>query len=170
VFNDDHENRPVYRNTIGMDLPVKIGGRSDMQFIAEYFYNSEGFTPQEAWYFNRRMEQHRYYSRAQGYAFPMMLPRDFTRFGTFSRHYFCAGITGIEIIGNRVWAGMVTIGNIEPRLVIFRPQLNFKIDNIVFIDIYYSYMARFRDTEAYLSEYSYSNINNSLALFVNASF
>jgi hypothetical protein len=170
--NKNTARNNVYRVTAGMDFPFKISGRSDMTLSMEYFYNSEGFSENEALEFYKNYKTHipAVSFNSPVIKTPMLLPSDFSRYGTFRKHYYFLSFSGIQIIFNKMWFSLSSLGNLETLSCSFQPEFLFKIDNLVFINLNYNYYHCFKNEDKYPSELNFFDRNQSLALSVNISF
>ncbi|UCG70616.1 MAG: hypothetical protein JSV09_06255 [Thermoplasmata archaeon] len=147
----------VFRVSTGAHYRIERALKMDL--LLEYFYNSEGFYDDEAKDFYKAYKDH----------YPEVLPENFGQFGSFRRHYLYLGLQNIEVTDN-LNIGISATANIETLFFNFKPEMEYDIDNKIFISIEYDLFHQYRDGEKYPSLFNFMDRNNSVKLSVTTSF
>ncbi|MFH1963714.1 MAG: hypothetical protein ABIJ30_12745 [bacterium] len=159
----DTVNQPVFRMSTGVHCRIENTLKMDLLF--EYFYNNEGFNDAEAKNF---YNTYKYYTTS----YPKgnhQLPANFVQFGSFRRHYLCLGLQNIEV-ANNLKLGISAIANLEPLFFDFKPEMEYIIDNNIFILVEYDLYHQYVDSEKSPSLFNFMDKNNSVKLTIKTNF
>jgi len=160
---DDYLNVPVVRLTCGISYTMEESPY--MTLMAEYFYNSEGFSNAEARQFYQSYGLHRGLYPGD----PVFLPQNFGTFGSFRRHYVCLGFTGLQATGF-MSVGLLVLSNPETLAFDFIPQATLDINKSVYFNLKFEYLHQFLDKDKYPSELSFLDYNFRITLAVSTNF
>jgi hypothetical protein len=154
---------PVFRLTCGVSYTMEQSPY--LTLMAEYFYNSEGFSASEAKEFYQSFGLH----RALYPNDPVFLPQNFGTFGSFRRHYVCLGVTGLQA-ANSVSLGFLVLSNPETLAFDFIPQVTLDINKSVFFNLKFEYLHQFLDKDEYPTELNFIDYNFRITLSVSTNF
>jgi hypothetical protein len=163
VSGDDLLNTPVIRLTCGLSYTLEQSPYFTV--MAEYFFNSEGFTNAEAKKFYRSFGLHHTLYPDD----PIFLSPNFGTFGNFRKHYFCLGITGLQAT-NFLSLGLLVLSNPETMAFNFMPQATVDINKTVYITVKYEYFYQFLDKDQYPSELNFIDFNSRITFSVSTNF
>lgn len=159
----DTVDQPVFRVSTGAHY--RIEDALKMDFFLEYFYNSEGFNDTEAKDF---YNTYKYYT----ISYPTgkhQLPTNFGQFGSFRRHYLYLGLQNMEVTNN-LKLGISAIANLESLFFDFKPELEYTINNNIFMLIEYDLYHQYVDKEKSPSLFNFMDKNNSVKVTVKTNF
>jgi hypothetical protein len=154
---------PVFRLTCGITYTMEESPY--LTLMAEYFYNSEGFSNAEAREFYRSFGIHRSLYPSD----PVFLPQTFGTFGSFRRHYVCLGVTGLQAPGF-MSVGLLVLSNPETLAFDFAPQVTLDINKSVFFNLRFEYLHQFLDKDEYPSELNFLDYNFRITFCVTTNF
>lgn len=160
---EDFLSHHVFRLTTGFHY--EMSKKPFLRFIAEYFYNSEGFTNSEAKRFYKKYIDH----KMKRPDLPMILPQQLRIFGNFRQHYLYLGLLDIEL-KDYMSLGFSLLSNIETFAFNFAPEITLNIDKTVFINIKYDLFHQSSDNNENPSYLSLYEIDQRVTLSVKTNF
>jgi hypothetical protein len=155
---------PVFRVSAGLHYRMQAF-KPYCDIILEYFFNSEGLNNEEAK--DLFTDYSTYYSPLP--AADNRVPGALTRFGGFRKHYLYLGLLNIEVT-NAIQLGLSTAVNLDTLFFNFRPEINFNINNLVFLALQYDFYHQFMDINDYPSLFNFMKNNNTLQIIVKTNF